>query len=92
VIQNLILHGTEATIVWGYRPAVVLRAWRIAKVERGAWILSAQLARADAFQARQKPLLFTAPRMGKNGFWAFPVKTLDVGPNRIRATLEPPVY
>jgi len=92
MFDNLSLHGTEATIVWGYRPAVVLKSWRIAKQNKGAWLLSAQIDRVDSFQARQKPLLFTAPRTGKNGLWAFPVKTLDVGPNSIRATLEPPVY
>jgi len=92
MFQNVNLHGTEATIVWGYRPAVVLRRWQIAKREKGAWILSAIVDRVDSFQARQKPLLFTAPRTGRNGFWAFPVKTIQVGTTRIQATLEPPVY
>lgn len=87
MIQNLTLHGGTASLLWGYRTAAVLKTWRIAKRE-GKWTLTATIERVDAFQARQKPLLFTAPRAG--GFWAWPIESLDMGPNQLRAILGPP--
>ena len=88
MFREIALHGGAASIVWGYRPAVELRAWRIAKVE-GVWKLTGAIARVDKFQARQAPLLFTAPRPG--GFWAWPIVTIAIGETSLRATLGPPV-
>jgi hypothetical protein len=88
VFRDLVLHGGAASIVWGYRPAVELRTWRIVKSE-GTWILSGTIARVDKFQARQAPLLFTAPRPG--GFWAWPIESIAIGESSVRATLGPPV-
>jgi len=88
VFEKIALHGGAASIVWGYRPAVELRTWRIVKSE-GKWILSGTIARVDKFQARQAPLLFTAPRPG--GFWAWPIETIAIGETSVRAKLGPPV-
>jgi len=81
------LHGTAASLLWGYRTAVTLRAWSIKKDE-GRWTLLATVERVDAFQARQRPLLFAAPRAG--GYWCWPVESLQLGDRRLIATLGPP--
>lgn len=89
MFDRLVLHATgdSAAILWGYRQAVVLKSWQIAKV-KGKWTLRGAVQRVDAFQARQRPLLFTAPR--PKGYWAWPIETLDLGPSQLVATLGPP--
>ena len=74
----------------GSREAVVLTAWRIVRTKEsgGEWILSATIARVDKFQARQAPLLFTAPKAG--GFWLWPVDAIEIGETSLRAHLGPP--
>ncbi len=92
MIQHLTLHGGAGSILWGYREAVLLRSWRIAQDKKKVWTLTGATARVDAFQARQKPLLFTAPHAkSRNGFWAWPVERLEVGVGKIVAVLGPPV-
>ena len=88
MLRELTIRGAAASLVWGSRTAAELSAWRIAKVE-GQWCLAATIARVDRFQARQAPLLFTAPRPG--GFWAWPIKSITVGESQLRAVLGPPV-
>ena len=58
------------------------------KAEGGDWILRGTIARIDKFQARQAPLLFTAPRPG--GFWAWPIDAIEIGETSLRAHLGPP--
>jgi hypothetical protein len=90
VFHHLTLHGGAASLLWGYHTAVKLRAWRIAKHE-GQWTLTATIERADAFMSRQSPLLFTAPHeKGRDGFWAWGVESVQVGPNQLVAKLGPP--
>ena len=90
MFQSITLHGGAATILWGYRPAATLRSWSIAKVQ-GQWTLKAVIERADAFQCRQTPLLFTAPREGAHdGFWAWGVESIQVGDRSLVARLGPP--
>lgn len=92
MFQSLTLHGGTASLLWGYRTAAALRSWRIAKHD-GKWLLTATIARADAFQLRQRPLLFTAPHeKGRDGWWAWGVESIEVGPpyTSLRATLGPP--
>ena len=88
MFRELALHGGAASIVWGYRPEVELRSWRIAKSE-GTWKLSGTIARVDKAQAGHRPLLFTAPRPG--GYWAWPIVEIAIGESSLRATLGPPV-
>lgn len=92
MFDHLRIRGTAASILWGYRQAATLRSWSIEKTREGQWVLTGTLARVDAFQCRQKPLLFTAPREGAHdGMWAWGIdRIVDVGPNQIRATLGPP--
>ena len=82
-------HGQRGAIVWGHRTAVEVSAWSIRKTE-GTWWLTAKPVRADPFAARQRALLFAAPRAG--GFMAFPVLELFLGPTVIRARIGPPEH
>jgi hypothetical protein len=91
VFHALTIHGGAGAVLWGSRVAVELTAWRIVRTpaaEGGQWILTATIGRVDHFQARQTPLLFTAPRAG--GFWAWPIAALDLGETNLRASLGPP--
>ena len=90
MFDSLTIHGGAGSVLWGYRVAVELKRWTITRVkdDGGRWILSGTFTRVDKFQARQAPLLFTAPRPG--GFWAWPVKTLALGDTNLRASLGPP--
>jgi len=90
VFESLTIHGGAGSVLWGYRVAVELKSWRITRVkdEGGAWILRGTIARIDKFQARQAPLLFTAPR--PHGFWAWPIQKLALGETSLRAELGPP--
>jgi hypothetical protein len=87
VFHSLTLHGGAGSLLWGYRVAVELKFWHIMKLD-GAWWLTGTIARVDKFQARQAPLLFTAPR--DKGFWAWPIVSLDLGDTNLRAQLGPP--
>jgi hypothetical protein len=90
VFQSLTIQGGAGSLLWGSRVAVELTSWRIVctKAEGRQWILTATIGRVDQFQARQTPLLFTAPRAG--GFWAWPIEALDIGETSLRASLGPP--
>jgi hypothetical protein len=90
LFAHLRIHGTDASILWGYRPAAELRAWSIARIN-GQWTLIGSLKRSDAYMCRQKGLLFTAPREGAHdGFWAWAVLSVEVVNLQLRARLGPP--
>jgi hypothetical protein len=91
VFEHLTIHGAAASILWGYRPAAVLRTWKIYQHE-GQWMLSATVERVEAFLLRKSPLLFTAPHeKGRDGFWAWQVRgEVQVSPSRLVAKLGPP--
>jgi len=84
---RLHLRGATGEILWGYRPAAWLTSWTIRR-GRDAWVLAGTTNRIDAFQVRQKPLYFTAPR--DKGRWCWPVVSLVVEGNRIQGVLGPP--
>lgn len=89
MFEHLTLRGGAGTVLWGYREAVSLRAWRIAQNKKTkVWTLTGTPTRVDAFQARQRPLWFSAPR--PNGFWMWGIESLEVGPTQIVARLGPP--
>ena len=96
MFHELTLRGQAATIVYGYRTAAALTAWRVArrvdeKTNAWGWTLTATLGpQVDRFQLRQRGLLFTAPRRG--GFWLWPVRTVQVGERTLVAALEPPEH
>jgi hypothetical protein len=73
-VRSLTIHGREAAILWGYRTAAAIDGWTITRTRAArdqGWQLTATIARADVFQLRQRPLHFTAPRLG--GFWHWPL-------------------
>jgi hypothetical protein len=89
VFRHLRLRGVGGAILWGYRQAATLRTWTIRKDADDRWTLRATLERAEPFQLRQTPLLFSAPRAG--GYWAW---GLDAAPQihdgQLVAKLGPP--
>ena len=92
MFRRLTIRGQAGAVLWGHRTAAVLGAWTIAKTEvpraRPVWHLAARITRADAFQCRQKPLLFTAFR--ENGTWCWAVDSLDVVGDQLYAVLGQP--
>ena len=90
MFDALTIRGVAGSVLWGARVAVEVINWRITRIkaEGGAWVLHATIARIDKFQARQAPLLFTAPR--PQGFWAWPVDAIEIGETSLRAYLGPP--
>lgn len=87
------LHGVRMagapppSILWGYRPAITITSWSIRR-EDNRWKLRAECDHIDAFHARQRPLVFSAPR--KNGFWLWPILELTVGNRQLVAILGQP--
>jgi len=89
VFESLTVHGSAGAILWGHGVAVALRSWRVARSQADpVWTLTATIAHVDQFQARQRPLLFTAPRAG--GYWAFPVQEISIGDTSVWARLGSP--
>jgi hypothetical protein len=94
LFRHLTVRGVRGSIVWGHRTAATLAAWRIHKEVRDdlppLWTLSARVAQADAFQCRQRPLLFTAPR--DKGLWCWGIEELTLAGDALRARLGPPEH
>lgn len=88
MFTSVTLHGSVGALVLGYRDAVTLTTWTIARTAEGTWTLTALVKRVDPYLSRQRPLLFTAPRPG--GFWAWPLVDLQLGERGLMATLGPP--
>ena len=88
MINSLVINGGAGTLVLGYKDAVILRSWQIAKVGE-QWMLTGAVARADPYLSRLRPLYFSAPRQGLPP-WCWGVEKLDIGPGRLQAVLGPP--
>ena len=89
MFDHFVVTGTAGAILWGHAPAVQLSAWRIARSQADpVWTLTATIAHVDKCQARQRPLLFTAPRAG--GYWAWPVHEISIGETNLWARLGSP--
>ncbi len=88
MLQRVTLRGTAGALLWGHRTAAQVQAWAIKKRKHG-WVLTATVGHADAFQCRQRPLLFSAPRGG--GFWVWPlVAPPQIAGGTLVAELGPP--
>lgn len=83
------LRGSRAEILWGYRTAATISSWSISR-KKDVWTLTAKAEHVDEYQARQRPLMFTAPRPG--GFWSWPIESLHVGPSQLVAELGQPEH
>ena len=81
------LRGERGSLLWGYHEAATFKSWRIWKGQ-GRWQLSGRLAKSDAFQVRQRPLLFSAPR--DRGMWAWGVERIEIKGSEVRAYLGEP--
>jgi hypothetical protein len=97
VFERLVLRGTAGSILRGYLPAARVRAWRIyhhrPDLKHDArWTLTATIEAVDKFQLRQRPLMFTAARLG--GFWSWPLNaaSIQIGETTLTATLGPPEH
>jgi hypothetical protein len=96
VFESLVLRGASGSILWGYRTAAELRSWTIRHhrpdVKHDArWTLHATFARANRFELRQRPLLFTAPRPGlPQACWPLHTASIQIGETQLSATLGPP--
>jgi hypothetical protein len=92
VFRRLTIRGLAGAVLWGHRTAAVLGTWTIAKQEiphaPSVWHLAARVSRADAFQCRQRPLLFTAHR--DKGQWCWAIESLDLAGLELHAVLGPP--
>jgi hypothetical protein len=95
VFRRLTIRGQAGAVLWGHRTAAVLGAWTIAKQEQPrqapVWQLAARVTRADAFQCRQRPLLFTAHRE-REGQWCWSIASIDVVGDQLYAVLGPPEH
>lgn len=78
--------GAEGYVRWGYRQAVLLRAWTITKDEHGILSLTGTVSDVDDFAVSQRPLKFAAP----NG-WRWPVvsESLQMTGASLTAVLGP---
>ena len=92
MFDRLRLFGRAGDVLWGYRPAIEITSWRVGQNAQKQWILVGVPKRIDAFGAKQRPLLFTAPRPEtRDGFWSFGVeKIIEVSAARIVAHIGPP--
>jgi hypothetical protein len=99
VIRNIALHGTAGSVLWNGRKVGEVTTWAIARPHltpeaannpaARPWTLTATLRVVDAFQLRQRPLYFVAPRA--RGFWCWPVGAVRVDlPRTLVAELGQP--
>lgn len=89
VIPRVRLRGTSASILYGWHVAMSLKSWSIVKEQRD-WILRGTYERVDLFQARRRPLMFSAPRE-QGAAWAWGIESdLTIGNGRVKAILGPP--
>jgi hypothetical protein len=88
VFRTITLRGVRGSILWGYRTAAALPSWTVQKTVTGTWVLFARVERADAFICRQRPLYFSAPR--RKGMWCWPVTSVQLRDQTLRANLAPP--
>lgn len=83
------IRGVVGRIEWRYFVAAAIEGYTVTRSADNQWSLLATVIQADAFKLRQRPLVFAAPYDA--GVWRWPIQSLDVGPNHIRATLGEPL-
>ena len=92
VSHRVTVRGEAGAVLFRSRPAAELGAWTITKQDEPnkapVWLLAARVTRADAFQCRQRPLLFTAFR--DKGLWCWGVESLDLVGDALYAVLGQP--
>ena len=101
MFRRIALRGQQGTIAWNYRTVVTLGPWTLHRepnakdgtLPRVFDLRATIVGPVDGFSLRQVPLLFTAPRGGRNaGLFCFPVQQVRVSESTLIATLGPPEY
>jgi hypothetical protein len=93
--NSLTIRGEGGALLWTkdvHASAAALAAWAIRRDERpkyGPWVLTASCRSINRFRCGQRPLFFTAPRLG-GGRWCFPVLDIQVTPPSLTARLGSP--
>ena len=82
--------GVVGRIEWAYHVAAEIDGYVVSRSPENTWSLAATpKGTPNTFQLRMRPLMFVAPT--QQGAMCFPIETIDVGPNQIRATLGQPL-
>jgi hypothetical protein len=88
MFEKLTIRGETASLLWAYRTAATLSAWKITK-DQQRLKLTATVTQIDAFTVNQRPLLFEAKHGGGKSRWL--VDELQFTHGTLTATLGPPV-
>jgi hypothetical protein len=88
MFKTVTMTGRSGSISWAYHAAAVLSGWTVHRTEQHEWTLTANIDRADRFKLAQRPLFFNAPRRG--GFYTWPINSVTVGHETLKASLGPP--
>ena len=88
---KLTYRGAGGAFLWRGKEAATVASWSVV-AQQGGYRLTALLNRIDAFQIRQRPLLFAAPRVKPTpGFWAWGVDRVEsFQGNQLVAVVGPP--
>lgn len=81
------MRGAEATIRWGYHPAVRLGAWAV-EGPPTTRMLTGTVKESDEFRVQQQPLTFVVSRP-QGSAWCWPVETLQIAGDQLTAKLGP---
>jgi len=68
------VRGVHATITWSYYTAATVNGYSISRDTAGAWRLRATVVSANAYNLRQRPLVFVATHA--KGAWYWPIEEL----------------
>lgn len=83
------INGVVASVRWAYYTAAKIEGYTVIRSKAGQWSVTATVVLADAFKMSQRPLFFVA--MHEKGEWRWPIDSLQLGPNTLRATLGNPL-
>jgi hypothetical protein len=83
------LTGVHGRIDYGYFPAATLEGFTVTRRSPTAFVLRGTCIDANAFNLRQRPLVFVVPT--QSGEWRWPVETVTVANGRLAAQLGAPL-
>lgn len=86
---QMAVRGVVARVEWGYFTAAKINNYSIRRARNGDLNLVATAVEVNAFNLRQRDLIFVAPH--RKGEWRWKVRSLDLGeghgPRPLRAIL-----
>jgi len=80
----LSVRGVHATITWAYYTAAEINGYTITRDAAGSWRLRATMIKANAYNLRQRPLVFVARH--DKGAWYWPIRELVTAPDGLTVT------